>query len=248
MRYCDDIVFAHEYHEACEEALATYMAELDEIRLPLHAPLPVEDYGAAFWGKKSKLPYQWSTQGNRTGCVPWLAFVGYQVHRDGRVRVRKSSIDKELQKQRQVVCDLQSRLQRAIGAGQGHSIPPASVVRSRVEAHLISIGVGYPAYGPPGALADDGVSWCAGFRGLAGERVCEGGLKRLDRGRKRLIARSERVAASFLERDDVEESPPPEHGPQGKGADGYEFEDSPGLSYVHYFRRLNRRAEGPDPD
>src|SRR5690606_31211487 len=102
----------------CREACDTYVSSLQRLRLPHHSLRSVDRYPGSrgskgggpntfFWDTKSKAPYVWGDQGSGSGAsVPWLAFVGYQIRRDGRVRVRKASIDKELYKQRRVATDI----------------------------------------------------------------------------------------------------------------------------------------------
>lgn len=233
MRYCDDILVLSTGRGPCQDALDSYIRELHALRLPLHLPIEISTYNRSFWSAKSKRPYRWAASSRGGSTVPWLSFVGYQVNRDGRVRVRKSSIDKELTKQRQVLVDLRTRLASAVSAGRATTLPPAYVFRRRVEAHLISIGVGYPSPRGPGLSS---VSWCAGFEALSGERVAEGGLRRLDRGRVRVLDDAYRLAEGFLTNELVSERSPTE--PRNDAPHGLEPQgDCARFSYVHYFRR-----------
>ena len=238
MRYCDDILICHEHRDATFDALDAYTRELKRLHLPLHEPQKVGEYGRQFWQQKSKLPYQWSANTNKDNKVPWLSFVGYQVHRDGRVRVRKSSIEKEITKQKKVVDDFSKAIQRKTSASEEPPmIPPPRIVRARVEAHLISIGVGYPSHCPPGAPSPSGISWAAGFEGLLGQPVHESGLRRLDRHRNLMIRRAENIAAQYIANgqavplesnaERATTAPPPDE----------RLVDSAALSYVYYFRR-----------
>ncbi|MHC4537067.1 MAG: hypothetical protein ACYS6K_24220 [Planctomycetota bacterium] len=73
-----------------------------EKRLPAHTPVPIKEYSKDYYDIKSKLPFRW---GNRRGerIIPWISFLGYQVRYDGIIRVRRKSIQKELEKQVRVV-------------------------------------------------------------------------------------------------------------------------------------------------
>lgn len=194
LRYCDDIVIAHPVKKTCAKMLAAYMRELRRCRLPAH---PAADcgaaYGAEFWKSKSKKPYRWSADG-RSESVPWLAFVGYHIHRDGRVRVRPSSIDKELRKQQQSVERLLSSVAhtRDVGPGGVQRLHRGlAAVLYRFKMHLLAFGVGIPDPRRPVVNADR-LCWVAGFTHARGG-ASVGRVSLLDRGRliaiRRLVGR-----------------------------------------------------------
>lgn len=101
-RFCDDMVLIHPNKEVCKKALASYSNALKSVKLIGHNPSEVTDYDKAFWDSKSKAPYKWAynlkTEDKKSN-VPWLSFVGYQIAPNLKVRVRKSSLKKEIEKQ-----------------------------------------------------------------------------------------------------------------------------------------------------
>ena len=233
LRYCDDIVIIHRDRDLCQLALDVYCRALAGLSLPVHPPkvvaeypgsrrLPAEEPGGFFWGGKSKAPYRWGANLSCRSDVPWLAFVGYQVARDGTVRVRRSSIDKELKKQRRVATDIINELRKearkAKFEGRIHLIQDLRAVRYRATMHLLSIGVGYPSEWTT-SPAPGAVSWCKGFRGMASARVVAAPLQILDRGRISVLRYLEARVRSMLrmrqlgtiEREEEEEQPVDDH-------------------------------------
>jgi len=103
-RYCDDMILVHPDHKQCENAFERYVQALKSLKLPRHPPQEVIKYGRdEYWNckerkYKSKSPYQWAPK-DENASVPWVGFVGYQVRYDGLIRIRPSSIEKELKKQ-----------------------------------------------------------------------------------------------------------------------------------------------------
>ena len=200
LRYCDDIIIMSRRKETCDEALNTYISALRSLKLPYHPPKEIAIYPGIrqheknhpmgwFWDGKSKASYPLSSS-NTGKSVPWLAFVGYQVNRAGRVRVRKSSINKELTKQRHVAIDIIYALRKVAQKKRRrmvvHAIQDVRIVQYRAMMHLLSIGVGYPpewsTKPAPGA-----VSWSNGFRGMPPHRAVVEPLRRLDMGRMRVL-------------------------------------------------------------
>ena len=52
--------------------------------------------------RKSKAPYEWGPA-TKPGRVPWCAFVGYQIRHDGALRLRPSSLKKEVEKHNHIL-------------------------------------------------------------------------------------------------------------------------------------------------
>jgi len=97
IRYCDDMIMMHTDSEKCKLALNLYKKSLDKLKLFPH-PIKNIEYGREFWEEKSKGPYEWSSNN-----VPWIGFVGYEINRNGEIRVRKKSLKKEMDKQHDLV-------------------------------------------------------------------------------------------------------------------------------------------------
>lgn len=194
VRYCDDIVILSTTRTGTERLLDTYLHQLRALRLPYHTPADSpyrgtrRRYGPKLWAGKSKKPYRWDARE-----VPWLAFVGYQLHRSGRIRVRRKSIDKEIAKQNkavsEVLWDLRRQIDKAIKSGHCHELEHRmKTIQHRMQLHLLSIGAGTPAGRQPRVLRT-GVSWVRGFKALLGREVNEQWLRELDRNRTAALCR-----------------------------------------------------------
>jgi reverse transcriptase-like protein len=113
-RFCDDMIIMHPDKEICEESINLYKNTLEKCQLVPHeflkeltekrqkekkylSPISLKP----FWKGKSKGPYKWDDIKN--DGFPWIGFVGYEIHHNGSVRVRKSSLQKELKKQKEVI-------------------------------------------------------------------------------------------------------------------------------------------------
>jgi hypothetical protein len=193
VRYCDDIVIVHPNKSVAGEMLAAYREKLNHLSMPTHEPPSVEPpYGRSFWKHKTKTPYRWQDSTvSENSTVPWLGFVGYQLRRSGRLRIRRASIEKELRKQQQAASRLLGRIGRRLHGGAGNRIVlPLSRggIIGRFRQHMIAFGVGYPAPGAP-KPADDALCWTRGFdlmvTATAKDREA---LRDLDRGRRQVIS------------------------------------------------------------
>lgn len=102
VRYCDDMILAHKDYEICRKALEIYQKEIKSNFLLFHNPIKFENYkenALEFWSKKSKQPYFWGNKHENSRNIPYLSFVGYQIHYKGIMRIRKESLKKEVKKQ-----------------------------------------------------------------------------------------------------------------------------------------------------
>ncbi|GHU15080.1 hypothetical protein FACS1894163_00630 [Spirochaetia bacterium] len=97
VRYCDDMIMMHTDKKKCGIALKAYMKALTKLKLFPHKITDVK-YSKDFWKSKSKGPYEWSNDE-----VPWVGFVGYEINRNGEIRIRKRSLKKERNKQKELV-------------------------------------------------------------------------------------------------------------------------------------------------
>ena len=121
IRYCDDIVLMHTCAEACTRLINRYQQVLQEYNLSYHPFKQVGDMkdGNAllhtdknypYWDDaKSKAPYRWGE--GRGNAVRWIGFLGYEISRDGQVRIRKSSVAAQAQR----LCQQASRIRYAKG-------------------------------------------------------------------------------------------------------------------------------------
>jgi hypothetical protein len=185
LRYCDDMILVATTLDACATAFATYQRALRSLLLPVHPPQVIGRYDKQFWEEKSKFPYEWSVTG-----VPWIQFVGYQIRHDGLLRIRPSSLRKQVTGVTKATDLLLNTLRRA--HRQKRMIRRTEwEIRHRLRQKLISMGVGRIV---PGKLyhGPRPMCWAAGFRGLAGRLYCHNHLKLLDRHRERQLQRVHR--------------------------------------------------------
>jgi hypothetical protein len=194
LRYVDDIICLATSQEQCDRMLTAYAASLVDLKLPAHGmlnfdrpyersrkrkqPSPEREIGG-FWKGKSKAPYRWAPAG-APGSVPWCAFVGYHVRHDGRLRLRPSSVKKEIEKHNLILGQVQRFIRRK---GQSRS-KRQILYRVRQRLRAIAVGTGSVGNGPmPPAF-----SWTQGFRLLAKHSSLSGQLRNLDRHRVACVA------------------------------------------------------------
>ncbi len=199
VRYCDDMVAGHSTQNGCQVMFDAYFAKLEELRLPAHPPAPSRCYGKKFWTGKSKAPYRW---GRHTSAaprnVPWVGFVGYQSRWDGLVRIRPSSLRKEMKLQEEEAHRVTSMLHRQAAKGNSGARVQAGQVVFRFRQRMYARSVGTtPAWS---AIPDElAFCWCGGFKYLAtAPSIIESQLEQLDRHRERQIRWVERRANSLM--------------------------------------------------
>lgn len=103
IRYCDDMILLHTDYEECCRLMDRYARSLDDHGLFYHdfekvseSKCCASEGGPAvattnhFWKIKSHLPFLWGKgEGNSNF---YIGFLGYEIRRDGRMRLRKSNI------------------------------------------------------------------------------------------------------------------------------------------------------------
>lgn len=182
-RYCDDMILVHEDAGVCRAGLDRFMQAARGLKLVMHPPCAVDRYDAGFYALKSKLPYAWGRQEEGAVRVPWVSFVGYQVRHDGRLRVRKSSLEKEARWQAGKVGQVIDIIRRS---GPGLRRKPRSAVL-KVEMLLAAHAAGRADV--RARHGDAGVSWIRGFKLLEQHPHLAAQLRWLDRLRGRQMAR-----------------------------------------------------------
>jgi hypothetical protein len=183
-RYCDDMIVAHPSRSECNGALARYLATLERLALPYHAP-EATPYSATHWKSKSKWPYRWGPRCD--GDVPWVAFVGYQLRHDGVLRIRPSSLQKHATK---LVRETTSAI-AALERRNWTSRDSRASVLARVEGRLLSLSTGRVPLGLH-QLRRGTFCWTDGFHLLRHAGHIAGQLRRLDRIRTRQLRRLRR--------------------------------------------------------
>jgi hypothetical protein len=128
-----------------------------------------------FWQEKSKGPYKWASF--KDNGYPWIGFVGYELHFEGHIRVRKKSLHKELNKQKEVIYELK----KAISDKRRKSI---GTISESVIHRLVGMSVGrinLRNY----TLAENDLCWKNGFRELRMNSYSARQMKILDRSRNK---------------------------------------------------------------
>jgi hypothetical protein len=196
-RFCDDMLILHPDKEECEKAKRLYMDSLEKLKLVPHKfcadkelikerdkpekklpPTTIQ----SFWDNKSKGPYKWSSIEN--GGFPWIGFVGYELHYQGHIRVRKSSLRKELSKQKKVV----SKIREAINTDRRKSWRTAC--ESAIHT-LVGMSVGKVQLNNFATMKNE-FCWSDGFRELTKNIYSVKQIKELDRNRNRLYYKLEK--------------------------------------------------------
>ncbi len=91
IRYCDDMILLHTNQEKCQALMDIYTRSLVDHHLYYHDFKPYTDR-KGFWKVKSHQPYLWG-DGDIGSSNRYIGFLGYELRRDGRLRLRKSNID-----------------------------------------------------------------------------------------------------------------------------------------------------------
>ena len=96
-RFCDDMVLLHPEYEKCEEYLNIYAKELTSHHLVYHNFTRINELKSsektiqAFWDVKSHSSFLW---GNGENGNNWIGFLGYEMKRNGAIRLRMSNVKK----------------------------------------------------------------------------------------------------------------------------------------------------------
>ncbi len=190
-RFCDDMIIFHPDEEECKKAKEIYIATLRNLKLVPHPFCKNEDLLIKrkeqkknlplttiqpFWDHKSKGPYKWSSI--EKGGFPWIGFVGYEMHYQGHIRVRKSSIKKELSKQKKVVSKIREAIQNERRKKLGTA--PESAIHT-----LVGMSVGRVELKNFDKLKHE-LCWNNGFKELTENKYSIQQIKNLDRNRNKL--------------------------------------------------------------
>jgi hypothetical protein len=198
LRFCDDVIFLSPSREIAARAFEIYREQLSALKLPVYEPecLPAYRGGGRRTCRevKSKAPFTW---GNNiyAGEIPVIGFLGYEMWRDGFVRIRRSSIRKQKHKVTAIVGQAVRHLDEAIRTGSKQALRVS--VRSyvtKVVGKVIAIAVGRVTIGQQ-ATGPLPRTFAAGFGFLVGRKHPLKQLRELDRHRERNIRRLRRRAA-----------------------------------------------------
>lgn len=179
VRFCDDMLIIHPDQVKCASAFDRYLTAIKSKKLVVHRPVntPYEN-PRDFWSEKSKNCYIWGSE--RGIGSPWIGFVGYEIHYQGHLRVRKSSLLKEMKKQYKVVGDLKLILK------DPHCRSTENTIYESVANRLIGMSVGRVNLWNYTTIKNE-MCWASGYRLLTNNKYARIQLKRLDCSRNRLL-------------------------------------------------------------
>ncbi|AXT59532.1 hypothetical protein D1816_03905 [Aquimarina sp. AD10] len=222
VRYCDDMVLAHKDRDICKKALEVYKKGIRNNYLLYHEPKEFRNYknsAKSFWKVKSKEPYFWGNKFTNEKNVPWLSFVGYQINYKGEIRVRKSSIQKEIKKQisetQKILISLGIDNNRNLKDINEYSRKSKNQIVFSLQQRLISMSVGRATIYDSAATENinQGLCWTNGFHLLGRnseikKRIIAKQLKELDKRREEQITYLRRMIAHLeKETDDQDDLP-----------------------------------------
>ncbi len=176
VRYCDDMILLHTNKTECVKIMKQYKVALCKLRLIPHEfcrDLPFRTKG--YWKTKSKSTYMWDSISGSN----WIGFVGYEINRNGDIRIRKSSLRKEIYKQ--------TRVSREIcqGLKDKKRVSTKSIVSS-IQHKLISMSVGRVSLWNYSKIENE-LCWINGFRRLNYNKYVSLQIRNLDRCRNNRI-------------------------------------------------------------
>jgi hypothetical protein len=174
IRYCDDMIMMHTDKKKCEVALETYKKSLNRLKLFPH-PIINNEYGKKFWAEKSKGPYKWSKDN-----IPWIGFVGYEINRNGEIRVRKRSLKKEMNKQYELIMEIISAI-----SDNNLKVPKGTIIESAYN-RLNGMAVGRIELWNYINYKND-MCWVNGFQLINKNKYSSLQLKLLDESKNRYI-------------------------------------------------------------
>ncbi|MCX5844623.1 MAG: reverse transcriptase domain-containing protein [Deltaproteobacteria bacterium] len=178
IRYCDDMIIMHPDRRKCSEAFNVYREALRSLKLIPHNCGEVCGGKLDFWTMKSKLPYKWGKE--KANGSQWIGFVGYEIHYDGHVRIRKNSLKKEMEKQYEVV----NEIRRAVKWGNQRATN--KTIEESVINRLIGMSVGRVKLWNADSLKNE-MCWINGFNEITDNKYVVSQLKRLDASRNKLF-------------------------------------------------------------
>ena len=179
LRYCDDMIILSTNKARCKRLFSIYYNGTKRLRLVPHEPEKKLNFGQkGFWKGKSKDAYPWAMGQN--DAAEWIGFVGYEIRRDGAMRIRKKSFRKELDKQTKVV------FEKTLDKIKDKKRVSNDSLISSLERKLISMSVGkIEVWNAP--FMESEMCWSAGFKELEMNPVLAKQLRELDRHRWMLL-------------------------------------------------------------
>lgn len=178
IRYCDDMILLSTNKQRANKLFRLYNKTVRNANLYIHTPSPLKFGTKDFWKAKTRCTYQWILDNKQVGSR-WIGFVGYEMNRRGDVRIRKSSVRKEILKQRKVIKELFKLVYKK------QRVSDSSMIAS-YQNTLISMSVGRVTLWNYASLKND-LCWINGFKMLNDNPYVKTQIRYLDRCRNRTI-------------------------------------------------------------
>lgn len=191
VRFCDDMIMMHNDKKTCKLNLDKYFTTLKQLKLVPHKTNLTENLTKTrekkskylpnlslkpFWEGKSKGPYLWAPA--KHGGFPWIGFVGYEMRYNGAVRVRKNSFEKEKNKQKKIIRQIEKAIEKDCRVKNG------TILESSISK-LIGMSVGrFDIWDSP--IIENEMCWKNGFKELNCNKHSIAQIKTLDRQRNKL--------------------------------------------------------------
>lgn len=193
IRFCDDMILIHPNKETCSKVVNRYKEALLDLKLVPHEFRDIDQLkktSNSFWEPKSKSPYKWSEKVTEPDSFPWIGFVGYELHFNGNIRVRKSSLKKERAKQVEVV----KKIRKAIQNGNRRK-RKGEILESAIN-RLNGMSVGRIQMWNHSKIDAD-MCWVNGFKKLDGNRQLNKQLRMLDKNKNHQISKLKKELSEF---------------------------------------------------
>lgn len=234
LRYCDDMILFSTNRDKCCEIFNTYQSGLKEIKLIPHKQNTEKDTelgirtSPKFWKHKTKEPYNWKIKGNKED-PEWIGFVGYEIKRDGQIRIRKNSLRKEIKKQKTYINTLYQKLKDLKTVSKG-------TLSASYTTHLVNMSVGR-VHIWNAQYIDNDLCWITGFRRLTYNKYSKQQIRLLDKCRNKTIRIADK---KFQNIDDSSEQYKPKSLKKDERLSGaLRFYGKPFSYYYHFLWMTN---------
>jgi hypothetical protein len=189
VRFCDDMIIAHTEKSKCAAVMAHYLQLAQQKLLPVHkTPRDGFVYGSKYYGLKTKGPFAWKSAAvGEKDVAPWVSFLGNQISFEGKVRIRRETIERHINKLRQERDNFVRRMKRGSSVFKKEcSDSVYNLVCNRFVLRMVSKGVGFMC---AGIIPKDGMCWVNAFPAVLENPSidCERQMRKLDSARDHLM-------------------------------------------------------------